>query len=290
MTESKLNFVIGGAQKSGTSTLYHIFRRHPQIQMASIKETHFFDDESRDWECPDYTSLHAYFAEDDGRLRGEATPITLYWRPAIRRLHDYNPDMKFVVLLRNPIVRAFSNWRFEYAAGRETLTFKDAIRVARDRVRQRAEIEDLHRYVSYVDRGLYGQQLSYFLNYFPRRNIHCEIFEEFFHDRWSGMQRISAFLEIAPFAANMPEIHVNAAPDNSYPSILDEDDIAYLSALFRDDIVMVESFLGRSIPSWRGLDPVTTSGSAPTSKPFDQKDDPSGSPLNAPSANDAAGS
>src|SRR5579872_1958564 len=103
MTESKLNFVIGGAQKCGTTTLYHIFLCHPQIQMATLKETHFFDDESRDWQNPDYSELDSYFSTDDNRLRGEATPITLYWRPAIRRLRDYNPNLKFIFLLRDPV-------------------------------------------------------------------------------------------------------------------------------------------------------------------------------------------
>ena len=53
MRQPKLAFVIAGAQKSGTTTLDAIFRRHPQIQMASVKETHFFDDEERNWKSPD---------------------------------------------------------------------------------------------------------------------------------------------------------------------------------------------------------------------------------------------
>ena len=57
MSQSKLSFVIGGAQKGGTSTLDAIFRHHPQIQMAGIKETHFFDDETRDWTVADFRAL-----------------------------------------------------------------------------------------------------------------------------------------------------------------------------------------------------------------------------------------
>lgn len=265
MTESKLSFVIGGAQKSGTSALYNIYRHHPQIQMASIKETHFFDDERLDWQAPDYTKLLAYFPADDGRLRGEATPITLYWRPAIRRLRAYNPDIKFIFLLRNPITRAFSNWQYEYSTGRETLLFNEAIRGGRDRVRVQAEVEGLHRYVSYVERGLYGQQLSYLLNYFPRHNIHCEISEEFFLDRSATLQRISAFFGIGPFAADIPELRVNSAVNISYPSTLADEDVSYLSALFRDDIMMVESLLGRPIPNWRSYEPAAGSDLTPAS-------------------------
>src|SRR5664279_605597 len=100
-----LSFVIGGVMKGGTCTLDAIFRIHPQIQMASLKETHFFDDDKHDWANPDYRVLDAFYPVDDDRLRGEATPITAYWPPAVRRLHAYNPDIKIILLLRDPVTR-----------------------------------------------------------------------------------------------------------------------------------------------------------------------------------------
>src|SRR5260370_10462157 len=109
MNQRKLAFVIAGAQKSGTTTLDAIFRLHPQIQMATVKETHFFDDEDRDWTSPDYRALDGYFTGCDDRLRGESTPVTLYCRPAIRRFRDYSPDLRLVLILRNPVTPAFSN-------------------------------------------------------------------------------------------------------------------------------------------------------------------------------------
>ena len=81
-----LAFVIGGAQKSGTSTLDALLRLHPALQMARKKETHFFDDETLDWNAPDTALLDAFYDPQDGRMRGESTPITLYWRPAQHRL------------------------------------------------------------------------------------------------------------------------------------------------------------------------------------------------------------
>lgn len=250
MRQRKLDFVIAGAQKAGTSTLDALLRFHPQIQMASRKETHFFDDESLNWEAPDYGKLDGYFTEAHQGLRGEATPITMYWRPAVRRLHDYNPDIKLIVLLRNPIERAFSNWCMEYSAGRETMPFSNAIREGRDRVRLQAEREGLNRYCSYVERGFYGRQLEHLRDYFPQRQIHCEISEEFFSDQTATLQRLAAFLEIQPFPPVSP-LHARPRQAFPYPSMLSADDIAYLSALFRDDIRLAEAFLGRSIPEWR---------------------------------------
>jgi hypothetical protein len=251
MAQHKLNFAIAGAQKAATCTLDAIFRLHPQIQMASLKETHFFDDEERDWNSPDYGALHAYFAGQDDRLRGEATPVTMYWRPAVRRLHAYNPDIKLVILLRDPVTRAFSNWRHEYARRRETLPFSEAIRGGRSRVRDEIATGGLHRYFAYVERSLYGDQLSYLSEHFPKRNIHCEIYEEFFQDRAAGLERIAKFLGVDPFPENIPDVHLNPAHNFAYPSALTAEDVAYLSDLFRDQIATVEKFLGRPIPSWQ---------------------------------------
>jgi Sulfotransferase domain len=244
----KLDFLIAGAQKGGTCTLDAIFRKHPQVQMASRKETHFFDDESHNWEAPDYDKLDAYFPASDHRLRGEATPITLYWRPAIRRVHQYNPDIKLILLLRNPVERAFSQWRQVQSKGRDTTLFSDAIREGRDRVQSEAEIEGLHRHFSYVDRGFYGRQLSYLLNYFPRQQIHCEVSEEFFGDQAATLQRLSSFLAIRPFPA-LPQVHKNRGSRFFTPTV-SADDAAYLWELFREDIAAVEAFLGRPVPEW----------------------------------------
>lgn len=249
----KLDFVIAGAQKSGTTTLDAIFRQHPKLQMASLKETHFFDDESLNWEFPDYCRLDAFYNALDERPRGEATPITLYWRPAIRRLHAYNPDIRLICLLRNPVERTFSNWRKEYASGLEALLFRDAIREGRERVRLEAETEGLHRFFSYVERSFYGQQLSYMLKFFPRRQIHLEISEEFFGARTAGLARLSNFLGIDPFPEDIPPLHENPGRALAYPSTLTPEDAAYLAGLFCNDVRQVEALLGRSISSWRNL-------------------------------------
>lgn len=244
----KLAFVIAGAQKAGTCTLDAIFRKHPQIRMASRKETHFFDDESHHWEAPDYDKLDTYFPAPEDRLRGEATPDTLYWRPAIRRLREYNPDIKLILLLRNPVERTFSHWRKQYSTGRDTMLFSDAIRKGRDRVQSEAEVEGLQRRFSYVERSLYGAQLAYLLDYFPREQIHCEISEEFFGDQAATLQRIWSFLGIGPFPALRP-VHKNPGATFGVPT-LSGDEVRYLSELFREEVAAVETFLGRSIPAW----------------------------------------
>lgn len=250
MPEPKLSFVIGGAQKAGTSTLDSLFRLHPEIQMARHKEPHFFDNEERDWTRPSYDDLTAQFGQADSRLRGESTPITLYWRPAVRRLHGYNPAAKLIFVLRDPVERAFSQWCKEYSLGRETLPFSQAIRDGRERILADAEVEGLHRYISYVERSLYGEQLQYVLAQFPPAAVHCEIFEELFADRGSGLGRIAGFLGIGPWPDELPDLRLNARREYQYPSALTGADREYLQRLFRDDIVLTESLLGRTIDAW----------------------------------------
>lgn len=244
----RLDFVIGGAQKAGTTTLNAHLRSHPEIQMASRKETHFFDDESRDWTRPDYSGLEFFFPASTGRLRGECTPVTLYWPPAIRRLQAYNSELKLIFLLRDPVSRAFSHWCKEYVRGRESLSFSDAIRGGRARVRKTTE--EANRYFSYVERGFYGQQLLNVLDYFPKRQIHCEIFEEMMRNQADTLARIAKFLEVDPWRRDTPTMHLNPRRDYEYPSRLGAADRDYLRALYNDDIHLVEALLGRSIPDW----------------------------------------
>jgi hypothetical protein len=265
---NKLAFVIAGAQKSGTTTLDAIFREHPQIQMASVKETHFFDDEHLDWRSPDYGALDAYFARSDDRLRGEATPVTMYWRPAVRRLHEYNPEIRIIVILRDPVTRAYSNWRMEQVVGRETLSFSQAIREGRYRVQRQGTTEGLHRFVAYIERSQYGEQLDYLTSYFPKRNVHCEIFEEFFHDRSAGLDRIANFLNIDPFPADIAELQLNSGQTES--SIPLPEDIEFLAELFQDQVKSVEQFLGRPVASWSRRVPVPAATERSLSVPTDR--------------------
>jgi hypothetical protein len=268
----KLDFVIAGTQKGGTSTLDAIFRSHPQIQMASTKETHFFDDENQDWDQPDYGKLDAWFPAVDDRLRGDATPITLYWRPAIRRLRKHNRDIKLIILLRDPIERTFSNWRKEYSRGADSVVFRDAIRSGRNRVTLEAETEGLHRIFAYVERSQYAKQLAYLLEYFPREQVHCELSENLFVDQAMALSRLSAFLGIDPFPADLPFVHENPGRQFEYPSTLSSEDVAYLSELFRDDVAAVEAFLGRPVSEWK-----TSARRVPITDDRDQRDQGSGS-------------
>ncbi|MCR5877530.1 sulfotransferase domain-containing protein [Phenylobacterium sp. J367] len=123
--EPRVDFIIAGVQKGGTTALFDYLSDEPRIALPRVKEVHFFDDEGQDWAQPDYGAYHAHWdAPPDGRPRGEATPIYVYWPNSLERIAAYNPAMKLIVLLRDPVQRAWSHWRMEYARGRRDPTLR----------------------------------------------------------------------------------------------------------------------------------------------------------------------
>ena len=167
----RVQFFIAGVQKGGTTALDSILRDHPSIQMARVKEVHHFDDEAIDWSAPDHGRLHAaYDWEATDVVRGEATPVTLYWPNALERLRRYNPRAKLLIGLRHPAFRAFSHWRMETKRGWDSLPFPQAVG-PEGRQRVRDAPGGVHRVFSYVERGLYAPQIEHLLTLFPRRQV-----------------------------------------------------------------------------------------------------------------------
>lgn len=164
----KVNFLIAGVQKGGTTALYKMLRQHPDIFLPDQKEVHFFDNEGIDWSLPNYNIYHEFFSNaENHQIMGEATPIYMFWKNSLKRIHAYNPNMKLIVSLRNPAERAYSHWKMEVSRDIETLAFLDAIWTEQDRLVDEAS----WRQFSYVKRGFYGEQLSRAISLFPKDNI-----------------------------------------------------------------------------------------------------------------------
>jgi len=100
----KVDFVIAGMQKGGTTALDRYLRMNPQVCMANKKEVHFFDNEKLfRGDRPNYAIYHSFFdLKPQHQILGEASPIYMYWRNAPNRLWKYNPKMKILLILRNP--------------------------------------------------------------------------------------------------------------------------------------------------------------------------------------------
>lgn len=254
----KVDFLIAGVQKGGTSALFEYLRAMPGLQLPELKEAHFFDDEEGvDWAGPDYRRYHELFVED-GRRWGEATPIYLYWPNALERIAAYNPGMRLILLFRDPIERAWSHWKMEYAKGKETEPFHWCIREGRRRLDPGdPAAPGHHRVHSYVERGFYGRQVAHLLGLFPREQCLFLRSEALRVAPRSVLEQISDFLGEPPPPAFMPRI-VHPARDHDYGSRLEPADAALLADLYASDMKLF-SDLTRIDPgpwtrSWPGHD------------------------------------
>lgn len=121
-------------------------------------------------------------------------------------------------------------------------------------MREQSETQGLHRYYSYVERGLYGSQLSFLLRYFPLERVHVETAESMFRDPGEVARRVADFLGVAPFVEDIPALRCNPAKaDISYPSGLNGEDVEYLANIFLSDLSLAEGLIGRRLMDldWR---------------------------------------
>jgi hypothetical protein len=239
-----VTFLIAGAQKGGTTALYDYLCDMGDVALSREKEPHFFDDEAQDWARPDYRAYHAQFDDPAGRPCGEATPIYLYWPNSLERIAAYNRAMRVILVLRDPVERAWSNWRMEYARGPETLPFAEAIRGGRMRLFE-TEPWGFDREFSYVERGFYGEQVERLFGLFPREQVLILKSEDLSGDPGPSLARIRAFIGLPPAPAPPPRrSHVGVEMD--YGSQLTAEDAAFLRRLYAKDDARLKALTGVS--------------------------------------------
>lgn len=240
----QVNFVIGGTQKGGTSALDSFLRQHPEICMPeSRKELHYFDREENFDGKPDYKKYHANFRPGARhRVIGEATPIYMYWNAAPDRIWTYNPEMKWIVVLRNPVERAFSHWNMETKRGAETLPFQDAVERESERCREALPLQ--HRVYSYIDRGFYAAQVRRLSGIFGSDRCLFLLNEELRANHQETLHRAFDFLGVDP-SFIPPEASVF---EQDYDSQIEQR--SRLIDIFFYDIKELERLLNRDLSAW----------------------------------------
>ena len=244
----KVDFVIVGTQKGGTTALDACLREHPGVRMANQKEVHFFDNEKHfppDGNV-DYNIYHEYFSPSpSGVLLGEATPIYMYWTESPKRIHAYNPAIKIIVMLRNPIYRAFSHWNMERDRGADSLSFWEAITTETQRCQQAHPYQ--HRVFSYIDRGFYSRQLERLWSYFPKEQTLILRQEEFKETPLPVFNKVCDFLGVERFV----ELHKRDVHSRPYSTSMSPREWDYLNDIFGSEITRLEALLGWDCSSWR---------------------------------------
>lgn len=245
--QRKPDFLIIGAQKAGTSSLFHYLAQHPDIDLPSNKELHFFDlqyENGIEW----YSTLFPKKKFLSRQITGEATPYYLFHPLVAERIHAHYPSIKLIVLLRNPIDRAYSQFQMERNRGIEPEpNFMSAIELENERIADekqqimcgKIKSGDKFMNCSYLSRGLYGKQIALWLQYFSARQIFFIKSEDFFSDTNIHLERIQNFLGVS----YVPAADTRPINSNKYP-ILNDLDRVKLEVYFRDDGKLLRQLIG----------------------------------------------
>jgi len=192
----KINFFCIGAQKAGTTTLYDILKQHPDIYLPEDKEAPFFA--YPDWYAKGEEWFYkTHFSKYKGeKIVGTITPdYFLYPYVPARILNSVGENIKFIVILRNPVERAISHYNMTNARLLENFNFLDALKNEKNRITNIKNKDLMH--FSYVTRGLYHEQISRWLKYFPIENFLFIDFEkEFTNNTDKTINKILYFLKI----------------------------------------------------------------------------------------------
>ncbi|HEY5889149.1 MAG TPA: sulfotransferase domain-containing protein [Acidimicrobiia bacterium] len=266
-------YIIAGAMRSGTTALNSYLRQHPEVGVSSNKETHFFDhnfDNGLDW----YRDL---FPEEGRFLAvGEATPNYMFSPPALDRIQQTLPEAKLVVMLRNPIDRAYSHYWHDRVRNKVSAEFDEVVQ---------NEINGEGSPDAYLARGIYRPQIEEISRRFSSDSVLIQIFEEMASDpkivyatvcRFIGVDDtfipdglgdpVNKYIEFRSLAARNWSRHLpgrvrnligrfNTKQEETYPE-MDRATRTRLQEYFRDENRRLDELIELELP-WdrRGLRP-----------------------------------
>ncbi|MFD1316841.1 sulfotransferase family protein [Namhaeicola litoreus] len=300
----KPNFLIVGAAKSGSTSLYQYINQHPEVFMPINKEPNFFVSEYQELtskKCPSFQvdrKRMVYKEDDYFKLFDEANPkhkaigeatVTYLYKPkyAIPKIKKYLDDPKIIIILRNPVKRAFSHYSYARELGFENEEFSNALQLESERLNN-----NWSSTFAYLDQGLYSHQVQAYIDTFT--NVHVIILEEFIKDPQRYLKEVYRFLNIDDKFQNtfaeehnvsgLPRfklfhkflIHDNRTKDfikKFFGSVIseetlrkiarksrrlnqtmrltmDEDTKDYLEAFYRNDIILLEKLLNKNLDVW----------------------------------------
>jgi Sulfotransferase domain len=208
------DFLIIGAQKAGTTSLASYLAAHPNVAPAKCKEVHFFDlnyQKGIHW----YRSHFSVAIGEDWRRRirgrrvqtGEASPYYIFHPLAAARACDLLPKVRIIVLLRDPVDRAYSHYHHEMRLGAESMPFDEATDAENSRIaeeEQRLALDPSYlsfnyQHFSYLKRGIYVDQIKRWLRYYRPEQFLILSSERFFKGPAAEYQRVLRFLGLPPW-------------------------------------------------------------------------------------------
>jgi hypothetical protein len=203
------DYLVFGAMRSGTSSLYYNLACHPQVLPALRKQVQFFDVNFRrglGWYRSNFPTRRAMNRRGrESMITGEASPEYIFHPLAPERIAAALPEVRLIALLRNPVDRAWSHYHHSVAHGREDLSFEDALAAEPQRVAgeiervvagEVVECRAIHRH-GYLTQGEYAGHLERWLAAFPRARLLILRSEDLFAEPERSMAEVIEFLGLS---------------------------------------------------------------------------------------------
>ncbi len=217
------DFFVAGVPKAGTTALHAALAGHPSLYLSPVKEPKFFLTDGPPptqggpgdvrtyrehiWRRSDYEAL--FSAAPAGTLRGESTPFYLYSEAAQQRIRAVIPEARLIIVLRDPIERAHSNWTHLWSAGLDPID--DFVRAC---AAEDCRIADgWADFWHYLKLGLYGQQLEHLYSVFPREQVLVFRYKALIADPAGLLNLVCRFLGVEQdVLTEVPRENVTAHP------------------------------------------------------------------------------
>lgn len=238
-----VDFLCIGAQKSGTTLLYEHLKQIEEIYLPDKKELHYFDKDNHYYN--DTLEYSSYFTDaKEGQVKGEITPSYLFFEKVPYRIKTTVGDnVKFILLLRNPITRAYSHYNMTKKNFlHESLSFDQALIAENHRLNSNQDIINF----SYQARGFYSQQIFNYFKHFDKKQFKFILYEQFIEKQSFYINNILNFLEINReiTAQNMVVFK------NDYNDMNRQTKEA-LKLVYKDEINRLENLLDLNLDIWR---------------------------------------
>ncbi len=255
----KVNLVVAGVARAGTSGIINGLKQHPEIYVGRDEknldedETKFFDQEenfsisSTTQMITNYKNYHNKFFKNidiSKKIICSNAPIYSYWENAIKRLWYYNKEIKLIIILRNPVERAYSHWNKEKNNGREKLSFHEAIQKEMERSKNFLPYQN--RNSSYTERGFYTEQIRRAWKFFDKKNVLFIKYDDFCNNPKNIFNSIFEFLNITQI-----EVKSKYVGKQNYAEKINIEDFEYLREFFFYDICETEKLLKWDCSEWK---------------------------------------
>lgn len=200
---NKISLFLIGAQKAGTTTLFSWLSQNPEIDSPdSLKDFHFFTLE--EYYSKGCEWLESLYNQNNKKKRLHGAVNYIFKEEAAQRIYEYNPDAKLILVLRDPVKRAYSAYKYFKKLEKEKRSFRTAID---DEINGCIKTVQEHDDFTYIEHGRYAKQILQWLQYFKKEQLLILIYEELFAEPDRYLEKIYSFL-------GLENIHFKAKLDS----------------------------------------------------------------------------